>query len=55
MCIICSQYAYEPLSCQDCETAITCKQCYEDWSKQKNNCPQCNSENKPKPVNRLAT
>jgi len=25
MCIICSQYAYEPLSCQDCETAITCK------------------------------
>ena len=27
-CIICLNFAYEPLLCSICETAITCKDCF---------------------------
>ena len=53
-CIICLNFAYEPLLCSSCETAITCKECFKEYKNkfnQRYKCPMCTKTgSEPKPL-----
>ena len=51
LCQICLCFAADPLVCGNCETAMTCKACFESWKMQKGRqsvCPSCKATTAPK-------
>ena len=49
-CMICLCLADDPLLCVDCETAVTCKGCFDDWKIQMGRkiiCPACKGTKQP--------
>ena len=50
-CLICFCFAHEPQVCSQCETAITCKHCFDQWKSQMGRqaiCPSCRVQQEPR-------
>ena len=48
-CIVCAELMLpnkcDPQYCTDCEKAVFCSKCINDWTRRNNSCPNCRKQN----------